>query len=169
MILDTCVNISHSVKCGVGGPDVNVVDTPNNPKADKVNLYSKELLSLGLLHKEFGDAIREGDGQRVLRCWKYLLLIFKASKRNNYSIEAFTFLAQQQFVLSPRLAHQQLWSRFINTSGKEGHNVPCDLHMEHLNRVLKDSIQQLGANKTKKAIIRAGKCIDKLDEVLRGQ
>ena len=95
-----------------------------------------------------------------------MLLIFKASKRKKYSIEALTFLAHQKFTLSSRLAHQQLWSRFINTSGKEGHNIPCDLHMEHLNRVLKDSIQQLGANKTKQAIIRAGKCIDKL-EVLR--
>ena len=32
--------------------------------------------------------------------------------------------------------------------------------MEHLSKVLKDSIQQLGANKTKQAIIRAEKFID---------
>ena len=57
--------------------------------------------------------------------------------------------------------------RFINTRGGEGHNVSCDLHMEHLNRALKDCISQLGANKTKGAIIREGKCIDKVDEILR--
>ncbi len=28
---------------------------------------------------EFKDAIREGDGERVLRCWKYMIPIFSAS------------------------------------------------------------------------------------------
>ena len=96
-----------------------------------------------------------------------MLLIFKAAKRKNYSIEAFALLAQQKFILSPRLSQQLVWTRFVKTSGKEGHNIPCDLHMEHLNRVLKESIKHLGANKTKDATIRVGKCIDEVDEVLR--
>lgn len=66
--------------------------------------------------------------------------IHKTSNRTNYSIEVFSL---QIYLLSPQLAHQQLWSRFINTRGREGHNVPCDLHMEHLNRVLKDCIVNL--------------------------
>ena len=32
---------------------------------------------------EFKDAIREGDGNRVLRVWKYFLLLFKAADRKN--------------------------------------------------------------------------------------
>ena len=41
VIPDTCVDISHTVKCeGVEGADVNV-DTLSNPSIDKVNLYSK--------------------------------------------------------------------------------------------------------------------------------
>ena len=39
--------------------------------------------------------------------------------------------------------------------------------MEHLNRVLKDCIRQLGANKTTEMVIRVGKCIDNVDEILR--
>ena len=176
VILDTCVDISHSVRCEESRESeeseadaVNVVQTPKKSHSDidKINLYAKEVVSLGLLYEEFKDATRDGNGPRVFRCWKYLLLIFKAAKRKNYSIEAFTLLAQQKFILSARLSHQLVWSRFVNTSGKEGHNIPCDLHMEHLNRVLKESIKHLGANKTKDAIIRVGKCIDKVDEVLK--
>ena len=36
---------------------------------DKANLYSRCLLSRGLFYVEYSDAIREGDGERALRCW----------------------------------------------------------------------------------------------------
>ena len=45
--------------------------TGSSSRADHVLEYTKETLSLGLLLLEFKDAIREGDGSRVLRCWKY--------------------------------------------------------------------------------------------------
>ena len=50
--------------------------------------------------------------------------------------------------------------------GLPGRNISCDLYMEHLNRLLKDAINALGANKTPKAIDRLGKCIAPLGEVL---
>ena len=40
--------------------------------------YSVQLLRMCCLYMEFADAIREGDGGRVLRCWKYMLPIFLA-------------------------------------------------------------------------------------------
>lgn len=40
-------------------------------RSDSVYAYSCETLSLGLLFLEFKDAIREGDGDRVMRVWKY--------------------------------------------------------------------------------------------------
>ena len=133
---------------------------------DNVQAYARELLTLGLIYNEFSDGIREGDGERVIRVWKFLMLIFKASQRKNYSCEAFALLAQLRFILSPRLSQQLTWSQFINTQGGKGHNIPCDLYMEHLNRVLKDGIRGLGANKTEKAITRLGKCIDTVDKIL---
>ena len=36
----------------------------------------------------------------------------------------------------------------------------------HLNRVLKDVIKGVGANKTERVITRLGKCIDSIDQVL---
>ena len=97
--------------------------------------YSRQLLSIGCFYLEFVDGIREGDGERVHRCWKYLLLELK-------------------------------WSRFINCYNVGGRNIPCDLHLEHLNRLLKDAVRGLQANKTSAAISRVGKSVGTLsDEV----
>ena len=38
--------------------------------------YAKQVLSLGCLYLELCDTIWEGDGERVLRSWYYLLPIF---------------------------------------------------------------------------------------------
>ena len=127
-------------------------DSTVEPTSDGVYAYAREVLSLGLLYSEFRDSIKEGDGGRVLRVWKYLLLLFKASGRTNYVIEALTLLTQYYMVLPPRIAEQLKWSRFINVHGLPGHNVSCDLHMEHLNREVKASIVGLGPNKSQKAI-----------------
>ena len=119
VIVNSCVNLS-------------VTFQPKKPlKGDTVHTYACEVLSLGLLYAEFQDAIREGDGIRVLRCWRYFLPIFRASNRTNYSIEAFHFLAQHQFLLSPRLSQQVLWSHYVNTHSLPGKNIACDFHMEH--------------------------------------
>lgn len=129
---------------------------------DTVHAYACETLSLGLLHWEFQDAVKEGDGDRVLLVWKFLLLIFKASQRKNFAIEAFTLLVQYHLLLPPRLAEQLKWSRFINVHGLPGRNISCDLHMEHLNRMVKTAIEGLGANKSEKAIVRVGRSLGSL-------
>eukprot|EP00731_Ephydatia_muelleri_P006704 Em0003g952a len=131
-----------------------------------VQEYAKETLSLGLLLLEFKDGIREGDGNRVLRCWKYFLLFFRATKHKNYCIEAFNLQMQYYYILPKRYAEQMLWGRFINSEGGPGHNIPADLHMEHLNKLLKGTICHLGANKTPQAIIRAGKALGALKYIL---
>ena len=37
----------------------------SNIRVDTVEVYAKEVMSLGLLLMEFRDAIREGDGSRI--------------------------------------------------------------------------------------------------------
>ena len=127
-------------------------------ETDHVYAYAKEVLSLGLLFIEFADAIREGDGLWILRCWRYMLFLFKASNKTKYSVQAFTMLSQYHFLFSKRLSHQLLWSRTINVHGRPGKNVPMDLHMEHLNRELKAAISHLGANVMETTIQRVGLC-----------
>jgi hypothetical protein len=77
--------------------------TPKTSNSEQVNLYARGV-SLGLLYKEFEVSICAGGGPGIFRCWKYLLLVFKAAKRKNYSIESFTLLAEQKFMFSPRLS-----------------------------------------------------------------
>ena len=71
-------------------------------------------------------------------------------------------LYQYYYVLSPTEAEELLWCRFINVSGIPGKNIASDLHMEHLNRVLKDSIRQ----PTPEYITQAGKAIGTLAPVV---
>ena len=143
---------------------------PSQPQSASINCskldYSKEVISLGLLYFNFKDAVREGDGDRVLQMWKYFLLLFRATGRTNYATEALTLLLQCNVFLPPNLVEQIKWSRFINVHGQLGRNISCDLHMEHLNRVVRSSIEVMGANKSGKAIVRAGKCVGKFVKVL---
>ena len=137
-----------------------------NNNCDEVNNYSRYLLSIGCFMLEFKDAIKEGDGNRILRCWHYLLPIFHNSGRTNYCNEAFIMLCQYHYDLPALQAAQLIWSCCINTHGVRGRNIPFDLHLEHLNRLCKESIKGLQANKTKEAIVHCGKVLGTLDPLL---
>ena len=123
--------------------------------------YAKRLLSMGCFFLEYHDAIKQGDGLRVLHCWCYLLPIFLGTGRTNFSWEILNML-YQQVTLSPRLSSQLLWSRFINVHGLPACNISADLHMECLNRIAKDAIK----SQTKQAIERVGKSIGMLSPLL---
>ena len=159
-IIDNTVDLSLSMTFS------NDIDDTPSIMIDHIMEYACEVVSLGLLFLNYRDAIKEGDGERVILCWKYMLLIFKATNRSNYAVEACHLLADHIKVLPPRQAHQLVWSRFVNVHGKPGCNIPCDLYMEHMNRLCQDCIRHLGANKTKKAICRPSKCMSFLSNII---
>ena len=128
-------------------------------EVDGVYEYACETLTLGLLLLEFNDSIQWSDGDRIFRCWRYFMVLFKSTSHKNYAIEAFVLLAQEKFLQSPRIALQLKWSRTINTHGKPGKNIPCDLHMEHLNREAKNAFIGLGSNITDQSVKRIGQCL----------
>ena len=146
--------------------DIRFHSTAKCTGNDKVLQYAKQLLSMGSIHAEFADAIRERDGDRVLRCWRYLMVIYHNSSRNNYAKEAVLLLHQYHHELSDQLCERLLYSRFVNVKGQEGTNVSLDLHMEHLNRILKGGIHALSSNKSTDAIITLGKAMGTLEPVL---
>ena len=113
---------------------------------DHVQEYGKQLLSLGCFYLEYSDGICEGNGGRVLRCWKYLLAIFKSSGSKNCSIDALNMLYQYEYELTPRQSAELLWNRIINIQGR---NIPCYLHLEHLNRICKIAFSDLGETRLK--------------------
>lgn len=153
------VNITYSESDGC------VTHTPKRD-VDHVQEYAREVLGLGLLFMEFADATREGDGGRILRCYRFFLPLFKASKRKNYSIDALNLLLQHDYVFSPRLREQLLWSRTVNMHGKPGRNIPCDLEMEHLNRICKTAMGHTGANLSDSTVCRVGKSVGETRKVL---
>ena len=129
-------------------------------------LYGLQVFNLGLLYHGFRDAIRDGDGDRVILYWKALLIIFRTSNYHNYSKEALLLLVQQQ-TFPERLAMQMKWSRFVNNKGRTGCNIPCDLAMEHLNRRLKSILHNLEANIQPSSIVRDAKSIGIIDSYVQ--
>lgn len=132
---------------------------------DAIFNYATALMSDCLVVEELSDAIREGDGERVIRVWKFLLLYFRASHRTKYALEGLTLLAQLSALLPPRLAHQVKWNRFVNTRGKPGCNIPCDLEMEHQNKEFKAHLATIGGNVSSNTLIRTGKTLKTLSAI----
>ena len=134
---------------------------------DGVYNYASAVLNDGLLLLEFKDAIREGDGERILRVWKVLIIYFHYAGHKNYKLEAFNLLTMVNATASPRIAAQLTWSRVVNTRGKKGHNVAADLHMEHLNKVVKGCVANLGANISEQTIVQCGKSLSGLIDICK--
>lgn len=85
---------------------------------DGVHAYALDFLSLGLLWVAFHDAIKEGDGSRLVLHWKVLLVVFKSANRPNYGKEAVKLLIQQKYILSERKSMELMWSQTVNTKGR---------------------------------------------------
>ena len=143
----------------------DITSGPALESDDQVAMYARELLTLGLLLAEFTDAVKEGDGPRVIRVWKFLLPIFSSARRSNYAIQSFNLLAKCHYLASPRIQQQIIWSRFINMRGVPGGNKEMDLHMEHLNRTIKLALASQGSNLRPKSIHRIGKIAGALHTV----
>lgn len=153
-------NIFHSCLEEMIGHYFNLspFNTKDNEEHDQVRAYAREVFSLGILLFEMKDSIHEGDGERLMLVWKFLLLVFRASQKIKYSLEALLLLLQHDLLLPPRLKMQLKYSRFINTKGKEGKNISADLHLEHINKVVKSAMHSQSSNLTSTAIVRTGKC-----------
>ena len=155
--VDTCISLSKRiikkfVKISLPGEE------PTNAPDDDVFNYATDLLSFCLLWHGFHDAIREGDGDRILTYWKFFTAIFQQQGHYNYAKEGLLLTMQSQ-LLSKRKVAELKWSRIINVSVQRGHNIPCDLHMEHLNRRLKRMMTNVGANKSQKPFTRLAKSL----------
>ena len=104
--------------------------------ADDMYNYQRALLEYGMVIINFLDAISEGDGARVIRNWKFLLLYFQHDKGSQkYSLEALYLMFQVYALLSPKAAHHIVWNRFAKRKHSLGGNIPLDLALEFLNRI----------------------------------
>lgn len=102
-------------------------DGTGTPNGDRVHNYTRTLCHFASLMVEFRDSWAEGDGDRLLRCWKIFLPHFVEGGRKKYALEALRLQLQVNVVLSPSDAHQVKWNRGVNIKGGFGFNIPCDL------------------------------------------
>ncbi len=65
------------------------------------------------------------------------------------------------------LVHQITWHRFVNTRGGLGNNIPCDLYNEHVNKLVKVIIQNMGPNLTEQSLKRAVRCVSPLHAICK--
>ena len=131
------------------------VSNPSNQIQDDMFSYQCSLLDIGMVIKNFFDAVSEGDGLRVVRSWKYMLQYLRhdgASSRK-YALEALYLLFQIYAILPERAAHDLIWNRFNKSKLGQGGNIPLDLALEHYNNLLKSVIRNLGPNATNTAVI----------------
>jgi hypothetical protein len=131
---------------------------------DGILNYSSAVLNDGLLLLELRDGIREGDGERVLRVWKFMLMYWRNARHTKYSYEAICLLSAVA-TSTPQLAQEIKWCRFVNTRGGLGNNIPVDLCMEHFNRFLKDCLLGLGPNVSERTIVKTSKSLRMLKEL----
>eukprot|EP00794_Sanderia_malayensis_P009643 gene9643-10630_t len=117
-------------------------------KPDELFNYQLSLMEISMLIYNFFDAISMGDGNRVIQSWKFMLLYLKAdgASSRKYALEGFYILSQYSCMLSQRSAFNLKWNRFFKSHNGVGGNIPQDLALEHVNRMLKNIFRMLGPN-----------------------
>ena len=131
---------------------------------DGVYNYARVLCHFASLALEFLDSWAEGDGEWIIQCWRVFLLHFYTGGRTKYSWEALRLMFQLVF-LPPAISHQMKWNRFINTHGGLGRNIPCDLNNEHMNKLFKEIVKNMGPNLTEQAVMRAARSVTALQDM----
>ena len=81
-----------------------------------------------------------------------LVPLFKAANQTNYTIEAFSSFKTTCFFAPILNSRSDSLVSLYKYTWVPGKNIPCDLHMEHLNHDLKTAIPHRGANKQKKEL-----------------
>lgn len=136
------------------------ITTSTTEKIDHLHNYTTQLLVFLLLRLNHNDAIKLGDGARVVRLYKYFCLYCKVSNCPKYAIALLELQCQVNCLLSPRLAHSLTWNRFVNHKGQIDTNHPMDLDIEHDNKYFKDDCHSYRGEITDRTITRVSRSIE---------
>eukprot|EP00794_Sanderia_malayensis_P001047 gene1047-373_t len=130
-------------------------DDKHKSLSDDMHNYQCAFMEYGMILRNFHDAISEGDGQRILRSWKFMLPYLKVdgNSSSKYALEGFYIISQAYSLLTPKDAHRLIWNRFVKNKRGPGGNISLDLALEHYIRLLKLIMKKLGANATNKSIL----------------
>ena len=118
------------------------------PEADHVYNFHRSFVHAALFYHDLRDVIKYEDGPGIIRQWRMWLLLFLASRRRNYSVEAANLLANLKADFSKWMAHIATYNRTINSTGIPGHGKPIDQAVEHHNLIIKNALRLSGSNIT---------------------
>ena len=141
-------------------------DKINESSDDHVLNYSHNALALCYLAKDFIDARKHGDGKRIIRLHKSLLLYFKLDGRTKYSFQTLHLLSQINFLLPPGLSHELMWNRSVNNAGKVDSNVELDRELEHRNKYAKNELHHFQGKITENSIRRCSESYDEMVKIM---
>lgn len=144
-------------------PDTNEAAKSSD---DPLYNYHRGKLIFGLLMLDLNDAIREGDGQRLMNLYKIALPFFDVHGCTKYFYTTLLLLVKVSAILPEGQAFRLIWNRFFNKHGWKGRNIPLDLRLEHLNNLLKSCLKVLGANLKEKSAQRIAQSLETLERIL---
>ncbi|XP_032220244.2 uncharacterized protein LOC116603311 [Nematostella vectensis] len=129
--------------------------TSNYNEEDYIFNYGCLHLSIGLLLRDADDAVKEGDGERLLRVWNFLTVFYQLHKYTKYALAALRLRASQLALLTPREAHRLKWNRFSSIKGVQAKCISRDLRLEKINKVSKECIRAMGAPNVNSTLIES--------------
>ena len=145
----------------------NEEEIHGDDNGDGVYNYATNFVKIWLLRKVSIVATRSGDGMRIIRHWKYAMLLYHEAHKVKYRLEAFLLLASTSALYTPRQQHQVIWNRFINLSGGSGKNLDGDYVIELMNKYAKSRVKLIGPNHSPETVMRIGKTMMFCHDVTR--
>lgn len=103
---ETCP-VADSESLHDSNQDVSV--SADQPTDDRYN-YATLRLSMDMLLRNFDDAVKHGDGERIISCWKFAMLIYKAYGHTKYALAALRSQAMIKAMHIPRQAECLTWN-----------------------------------------------------------
>ena len=100
------------------------------------------------------DALRYGDGERIMNINEVLYLFYKELGFPKYAYGMLETMAQTKVLLSERIAHRLIWNRTVNHRGDRNWNHPNDLDLERCNKAFKEDAHSYRGVFTEKTISR---------------
>ena len=94
------------------------------------------------------------------------LLLYKVGGHYKYAYITLLSLVNITAILPAFSAHEMKWNRSFNKHGGKGKNIPLDLKMEQLNKLLKTLWRGLGANLSEKSAQRMASSLESLELVI---
>ena len=123
-------------------------------------------IAFGLILFDNQDAIKESNGKRLFEVYKVCLLLLKANKKSKYAYIILLFLVKTVAILSKKGAHSLKWNRFYNKHGTTAGNIPLDLRMEQMNKIVKTTWRSLGSNLNEALAARLANTVDEMERIL---